>query len=252
MGSETGRPAGTGDTCAAHSSQVWGEPGSSGADLHTHDEIFDLAQGSVIKIQTNQWCHNLPLSRFCACFYFLPAAVAPFLLFLKRINMDQKGWCLLFYVIFSTFAVLRSDAFNSHRFTSVNAWSPNHQRSVWALEAVFVHPQQFVREPDWIRRITNKKKLFPMSCYWKRLRPKSDSVYVLMESVVLKPVRVRNDGDFFPSLLPQSTIPILIQHIWSSFRSVFDFHLLAWKHMESLISTMTEIKMSQIIQRDYF
>lgn len=127
MGSETGRPAGTGDACAAHSSQIWGEPGSSGADLHTHDEIFDLAQGSVIKKQTNQWCHNLPLSGFCACFYFLPAGVTPFLLFLKRINMDQKGWCLFFYVTFSTFAVLCSDAFNSHRFTSVNGWSPDHQ-----------------------------------------------------------------------------------------------------------------------------
>lgn len=92
-----GRPAGAGDGCAAHSSHIWGEPGSSGADLHTHDEIFDLAQGSVIKKkQTNQWCHNLPLSGFCACFYFLPAVITPFLLFLKRINMDQKGWCLFF------------------------------------------------------------------------------------------------------------------------------------------------------------
>lgn len=123
--------------------------------IFTHDEIFDLAQGSVIKKKNN---HKSMMSlsasfRARACFYFLPAVITPFLLFLKRINMDQKGWCLFFYVTFSTIAVLCSDAFNSRRFTRVNGWSPDHQRSVWSFEAVFVHPHQFIEEPGWILRL---------------------------------------------------------------------------------------------------
>lgn len=52
MGSEEGRPEGTSDGYAAHTSHIWGDPGSSGAEIHTHDKTFDLAQGSVKKKKT--------------------------------------------------------------------------------------------------------------------------------------------------------------------------------------------------------
>lgn len=88
-------------------------------------------------------------------FLFSSGGHHPFPFVFEKNQHGPKRVMFVFYVT-SPLAVLCSEAFNSHRFTSVNGWSPDRQRSVCSFEAVFVHPHQFIKEPDWIRRLTKK------------------------------------------------------------------------------------------------
>lgn len=144
MGSDRGRPEGTSDHYAAHRSHSWGEPGSLGADIHTHNEIFDLTQGSVKKKKSYDVI--IITGSVHVSFFFWQAS--PFFLS-KQIHMDQKGW--LFNVTISTFAVLCHNAFNAHCSVSADGWHPYFTIRVWSFEAAF-HSHLFIKEPDWIWR----------------------------------------------------------------------------------------------------
>lgn len=74
MGSETRKPRAPVTVMLLTAAIIEANPGLH-ERIYTHDEIFDLAQGSVAKKKRILWCHNLPLSRFCACFYFLTAVI---------------------------------------------------------------------------------------------------------------------------------------------------------------------------------
>lgn len=162
----------------------------------THNENFDLAQGSVEKTPPQiLWCHNI--SRFCACFIFLLVAITLSFLLLKLFHMDQKGW--LFNVTISTFAVLCDDAFKAHCSVSVDGWYPTVR--VWYFEAVFLRSHLFIRESDWIWRTKT-------TCYrWAATKSVCDQKWFSLRSPgVHGPKTCWNDKDqekpFFLFLKP--------------------------------------------------
>lgn len=119
------------------------------------------------------------------------------------------------YVTFSTFAVLCSDAFTSHLFPSVGGWSPNHQRGGWSFEAVFGHSDRFIKEPDRIRRLTNKKY-----SRWAATESVCDQKWFSLRSWGVhgpKPVWMWNGGDFFP--------PSSYNQLFQSLCNIFYAHL---------------------------
>lgn len=168
-----------------------GLPLRANIHTHSHNEIFDLTQGSVKKKKI-LWCHNL--SRLCACFFFLLAGITLFLL-LKRIHMDQKGW--LFNVAISAFAVLCHAAFSAHCSVSADGWHPYNQSLIlWGCFSSLSPVHEGTRLN--LENKTNDELLLGVFV------TKSDSVYVHPESVVLKPAWVqmkewyRSGKHFFP------------------------------------------------------
>lgn len=157
--------------------------------------------------------------RVLCMFLFSSGGHHPFpFLFMKRINMDQKGWCLFF----TSPSLLLLFSVATHSIPTVSRVLTD---GVPTISGAFELLRLFLFTlTSSLRRLNSesnkKKKVILDELLLKVFATKSDSVYVLVESVVLKPVWVWKDADFSPSLLPLSTIPILIRHILCSFRSV--------------------------------